>query len=267
MLGGVGCQPDSKHHDPLSLTAILVELLQDSSPDVRRTAALSLGKIGHSAGTQGLVEALSDPDPLVREYSAWALGQIGEEVNTDATIALVSALGDENQSVKNTAAKALGNVGLREPMVPLLVEGLTVGEVQSRRAVVQALMQLEVKEAYAALIASLKDNDPQVRQGAIAALGELGARQALPKFQRSCWMIGTQGFELKQPTASGNLAIRQTWLPFNKLRRKIPLHSSIYGRLGLSRIFLLIPMSQRVKAQGITNQKNEENSGMAIVSV
>ena len=183
MLGGVGCQPDSKHHDPLSLTAILVELLQDSSPDVRRTAALSLGKIGHSAGTQGLVEALSDPDPLVREYSAWALGQIGEEVNTDATIALVSALGDENQSVKNTAAKALGNVGLREPMVPLLVEGLTVGEVQSRRAVVQALMQLEVKEAYAALIASLKDNDPQVRQGAIAALGELGARQALPKFR------------------------------------------------------------------------------------
>lgn len=180
----VGCQPDSKHHDPLSLTATLVELLQDSSPDVRRTAALSLGKIGHSAGTQGLVQALSDSDPLVREYSAWALGQIGEEVNTDAAMALVSALGDEQQSVKNTAAKALGNVGLREPMVPLLVEGLTVGEVQSRRAVVQALMQLEGKDAYAALITALKDADPQVRQGTIAALGELGDRQVLPKFRK-----------------------------------------------------------------------------------
>ncbi len=184
MLGVMGCQPDAKQHDPLSLTATLVALLQDSSPDVRRTAALSLGKIAHSAGTQGLVNALSDPDPLVREYSAWALGQIGEEVNTDAAMALVAALGDEQQSVKNAAAKALGLVGLREPMIPLLVEGLRVGEVQTRRAVVQALMQLEAKEAYSALLVALKDPDPQVRQGAIAALGELGNRQALPTLRK-----------------------------------------------------------------------------------
>lgn len=184
LVGAMGCQPDSSHNDPLSLTATLVELLQDSSPDVRQTAALSLGKIGHSAGTQGLVLALSDSDPLVREYSAWALGQIGEEVNTDAAIALVSALSDEHPKVKDSAAHALGNIGLREPMVPLLVEGLKVGEVQSRRAVVQALMQLEGKEAYSALLTALKDSDPQVRQGAIAALGELGDRQALPKLRK-----------------------------------------------------------------------------------
>ena len=184
LVSSVGCQADSKQNDPLSLTATLVELLQDPSSDVRRTAALSLGKIGHSAGTQGLVKALSDPDPLVREYSAWALGQIGEEVNTDAAIALVSALGDEQQSVKNTAAKALGLVGLREPMIPLLVEGLKVGEVQSRRAVVQALMQMEGKDADSALLTALKDPDSQVRQGAIAALGELGDRRVLPTLRK-----------------------------------------------------------------------------------
>ncbi len=184
VLGAVGCQPEATQHDPLSLTATLVELLKDSSPDVRRTAALSLGKVGHSAGTQGLVNALSDPDALVREYSAWALGQIGEEVNTDAAMALVSALGDEHLTVKNSAAKALGNVGLRQPMIPLLVEGLAVGEVQSRRAVVQALMQLEGKEAYSALLTALKDSDAVVRQGAIAALGELGDREALPSIRK-----------------------------------------------------------------------------------
>jgi len=184
MVSAMGCQPDSKHNDPLSLTATLVELLHDSSPDVRRTAALSLGKIGHSAGTQGLVQALSDSDPLVREYSAWALGQIGEEVNTDAAMALVSALGDEHLTVKDSAAKALGNVGLRQPMIPLLLEGLTVGEVKSRRAVVQALMQLEGKEAYSSLLAALKDSDADVRQGAIAALGELGDRQVLPSLRK-----------------------------------------------------------------------------------
>lgn len=184
LLGTVGCQPEAKQHDPLSITATLVELLRDSSPDIRRTAALSLGKIGHSAGTQGLVNALSDPDTLVREYSAWALGQIGEEINTDAAMALVAALGDEHPTVKASAAKALGNVGLRKPMIPLLLEGLTVGEVKSRRAVVQALMQLEGKESYSALLTALKDSDAEVRQGAIAALGELGDRQVLPSLRK-----------------------------------------------------------------------------------
>ena len=128
----VGCQADSTRNDPLTVTAVLVELLQDPSLDVRRTAALSLGKIGHSAGTQGLAKALSDPDPLVREYSAWALGQIGEEINTDAALAVVSALGDEHPAVKQSAAKALGNIGIRGPMIPLLIEGLKVGEVSRR---------------------------------------------------------------------------------------------------------------------------------------
>ncbi len=181
----VGCQADSTRNDPLTLTAALVELLQDPSPDVRRTAALSLGKIGHSAGTQGLAKALSDPDPLVREYSAWALGQIGEEINMNAALAVVSALGDEHPAVKQSAAKALGNIGIRGPMIPLLIEGLKVGEVQSRRAIVDALMHLEGKDAYPALLAVLDDPDPNVRQGAIAALGELGDRQALPLFRKS----------------------------------------------------------------------------------
>ena len=184
LIGSVfGCQAESTPHDPLTLTAILVEQLHDPSPDVRRTAALSLGKIGHSAGTQGLVKALADPDPIVRQYSAWSLGQIGEAVNTDAAIALVSALGDADMAVKQAAAKALGNIGIRDPIIPLLIEGLKVGEVKSRRAVVEALMQLEGKSAYPVLVDALADPDPSVRQGAIAALGELGDRQALPKFR------------------------------------------------------------------------------------
>lgn len=185
MVSSVGCQADSTRNDPLTLTAALVKLLQDPSPDVRRTAALSLGKIGHSAGTQGLAKALSDHDPLVREYSAWALGQIGEEVNTDAALAVVSALGDPHPAVKKSAAKALGHIGVREPMMPLLLEGLSVGEAPSRRAVVEALMHLEGKNAYSALLEALNDPDPQVRQGAIAALGEIGNQEVRPKLRMS----------------------------------------------------------------------------------
>jgi len=179
-----GCQPEAKRNDPLTLTAVLVEQLQDPSPDIRRTASLSIGKIGHPTGTQGLVQALSDPDRLVRQYSAWALGKIGEEINTNAALALVAALGDEHPDVKKSAAKALGNVGLRKPMIPLLIKGLRGGETQSRRAVVGALMHLEGKLTYSTLITALDDLDPEVRQSAIAALGELGDRKALPKFRK-----------------------------------------------------------------------------------
>jgi HEAT repeat protein len=184
LVGCVSCQAESSHNDPLTLTATLLELLKDPSPDIRRTAALSLGKIGHSAGTEGLIQTLSDSDPLVREYSAWSLGQIGEEVNTDAALALVSALGDPHPAVKHSAAKALGQIGVREPIVPLLLEGLAVGAIESRRAVVDALMHLEEKSSYPALITALKDPDPKVRQGTIAALGELGDRQALPSLRK-----------------------------------------------------------------------------------
>ena len=180
-----GCQPEAKRNDPLTLTAVLVEQLQDPSPDIRRTASLSIGKIGHPTGTQGLVQALSDPDRLVRQYSAWALGKIGEEINTNAALALVAALGDEHPDVKKSAAKALGNVGVRKPMIPLLIEGLRVGETQSRRAITDALIHLECQPAYPALTIALNDPDSEVRQSAVAALGELGDRKVLPKFRKS----------------------------------------------------------------------------------
>ena len=180
-----GCQPEATQNAPLTLTATLVEQLQDPSPDIRRTAALSIGKIGHSAGTLGLVQALSDPDHLVRQYSAWALGEIGEEINTDAALALVSVLEDEHPDVKKSAAKALGNVGIRKPMIPLLIEGLRLGKAQSRRAVADVLIHLESQPVYPALIKALDDPDPEVRQSAVAALGELGNRKALPRFRKS----------------------------------------------------------------------------------
>ncbi len=151
----VSCQAASSVNDPFTVTAHLVELLRDPHPDVRRTAALSLGKIGHSAGVPALVKGLGDPDPVVREYSAWALGQIGEDVNTQAAMALVGAMGDERPAVKRAAAQALGKIGTRQPIIEALIEALAVGELESRRSAVHALAQLEGISAYPALLRAL----------------------------------------------------------------------------------------------------------------
>lgn len=183
LLGGAGCQAEAPVGDPQHVVARLVTLLQDPSQSVRRTAALSLGKIGNAAASAALVEALSDPDPQVREYSAWALGQIGEDVNDGTAVSLAGALGDERYSVKQAAAQALGKIGPRQPVIAILTQALAVGESGSRRAAVEAFAQLEAKSAYPALREALTDPDPAVRQGALAALGELGDRRVLHDFR------------------------------------------------------------------------------------
>ena len=180
---GTGCQVEAPVGDPQNVTSRLVSLLQDPSRDVRRTAALSLGKIGHVAATTALVEALSDPDPQVREYSAWALGQIGEDVNDEAAVSLAGSLSDEQRAVKQAAAQALGKIGPRQPVIAILTQALAVGQSGSRRAAVEALAQLEAKSAYPVLRKALTDPDPAVRQGVLAALGELGDRRVLPDFR------------------------------------------------------------------------------------
>ncbi len=178
-----GCQVEAPVGDPQNVTARLVILLQDPSRDVRRTAALSLGKIAHPAATAALVEALSDPDPHVREYSAWAMGQLGEDVPDEAAVSLAEALGDQRHAVKRAAAQALGKIGLRQPVMAVLTQVLAAGQRGSRRAAVEALAQLDADGAYPALRNALTDPDSTVRQGALAALGELGDRRVLADFR------------------------------------------------------------------------------------
>ena len=162
----------------------LMILLEDPDPDVRRTAALSIGKIAQPATEQALVQALKDPDPLVREYSAWALGQLGEVVDNATAMALVVSLSDKHVGVKMAAAQALGRLGPRQSVIELLNEAILVGKTESRYFAVEALMQLEGTSSYRVLLTALEDSNPGVRQAAVAGLGELGDVKALPALRK-----------------------------------------------------------------------------------
>ena len=176
---------EPRAHDANSLVPVLVELLtQDSNPDTRRTAALSLGKVADSNGIPALTASLKDEDPLVREYSAWALGQMDTELPRSAALALITALGDPSSGVKQNAASALENVVPEEVLVNLLRQVLAVSEISTRRAVVQALSELEIPTSYQVFLDAVKDHDPRVRQIAIAGLGELADSRALIVFRK-----------------------------------------------------------------------------------
>lgn len=83
----------------------LVDALDDPSWDVRRTAALALGRLGDQRATGRLLLALRDnSDPWLRQDAALALGQIGD---LSAMPLLRDALFDDAPRVREAAAEAL----------------------------------------------------------------------------------------------------------------------------------------------------------------
>ena len=86
----------------------LVALLMDPEPQLRRRAALAIGRVRLSEGVRPLISALSDPVMEVRQASAFALGLIGD---VTAAPALVEMLQDPEPMVQGRAAEALGRIG------------------------------------------------------------------------------------------------------------------------------------------------------------
>ena len=179
-----GCVRDGSSDPPDIVVSRLAMLLKDPDADVRRTAALSLGKIALPETAEALIASLTDADPIVRQYSAWALGNLGDTAIDQAGPALVERLGDSSPAVKTAAALALGNLmgtsGGTQAIVELLTEALRNHDTTTRRAAVLALTWLEAPSAYPSLIEALGDRDALVRQGALAALGELADVRTLP---------------------------------------------------------------------------------------
>jgi HEAT repeat protein len=168
--------------EPEIVVPRLISLLQDPQPAIRQTAALSLGKIASAEAVPGLILALRDTDPLVRQYSAWALGNVGEQVKAEAeaSVALLPLLEDPIPAVAESAAQAIGSIGAGPQVIGRMVAILKEGSLQARRAAILGLGLLESPLAYDGFLHALLEDDAQIRQRAIAALGELGERRAVP---------------------------------------------------------------------------------------
>ena len=173
-----GCytSPESAPDEAVSR---LIVLLQDASAEVRRTAALSLGKIGAVQATHHLVAQLHDPDPRVRQYAAWALGNLGEQLSPAAIPDLIMLLSDADPDVARAAAQAIGKSGAAVAVPPLLYALRSDNRV-ARLAAVEALAWLETPAAYPGLVDRLQDAHASIRQASVAALGELGDPRAVP---------------------------------------------------------------------------------------
>lgn len=158
--------------------AILIPLLRDDTPELRRTAAESLGKIGDRSAVPALLPVLKDQTPSVRAAAAQALGRTASPTDTDVVASLIRALQDPADRVKQVAAIAIGDIEPPAAELRAVADLLRASDVQVRRAAVRALLLGETGPFMEALLALLDDPDADVRQGAVAALSLSGDQRA-----------------------------------------------------------------------------------------
>jgi len=158
--------------------ATLLDRLENGSPRQQAAAADALA-YAHKADAKSLLHALRSEDPLVRQSAAEALGRLGLR---QAVPRFVTLLTDESPWVRRAAARALGHIGDRST-VGLLTQRLSDGSPWVRSSATYALGAMRVQEAAPALIIMLEDPDPQVRRNAAWALGRIRDPAALPKLR------------------------------------------------------------------------------------
>ena len=177
------CIVSTDHQEPTPEQVIprLTAVLKDPNPELRRTAAQSLGKLARKETVPALRTALRDPDAGVRRHAAWALGMIGEDALGPEPSPLAALLFDADPAVRETAATALGLTGDTQVGIELLLEQLAEPgtPADSKRWAAAAFGGMEARSAVTGLTRLLADPDARVRRWAVAALGEIADEQAV----------------------------------------------------------------------------------------
>jgi HEAT repeat protein len=165
-----------------AVPALLQALMNEEEDSGRRQAASdALAAIGSEA-VPALVQAMTEGDERVRNAAARALKDIGPQA-VDAIPALIQALGDQDDDVGLAAASALGDVG--PEAIPMLIEALGDRNAQARRGAILALGWIgpEAKEAAPLIVQALEEESEWlVRSSAAYALGSMqpDAGEAVP---------------------------------------------------------------------------------------
>ena len=159
---------------------IFSDLVSDPEPDVRYEAVKGFADLREDGGVGArlVVPLLRDLDPRIRRAAADALGTMDPVAISEMVPELVSALADPDDSVSWAVVQALRNAG--QGAVPELEVVLEYGDPLLLPGVLAAVIELGPAAASTApqLAPHLGSADPKIRALAAEALGSVGARDA-----------------------------------------------------------------------------------------
>jgi HEAT repeat protein len=155
------------------LAGVMLRLDQPSS--LRAAAALALGLIGDRIAVGALAEALKDPAPEVRFSAALSLGKLpadGVVTRLERTLRF-----DPVWQPRYAAAIALGRT--RKAFAAGILEEALINDPawQVRQQAARSLQDLGTAHAADALASALNDAEPSVRAAAGAGLAEIGGAE------------------------------------------------------------------------------------------
>lgn len=169
---------------------VLIPLLNDKSPFVRRETAFALGRVGSTQATAPLIKLLQkDGDGGVRAAVAVALGDIGDPRAISALTAVLKKHRSANEFIVSASAHAVGQIAqklrfgttnsltpssfLPEKYLPFTIETAAESPMLAFQMPVQLLITL---------LSDVRQSQ-DVRREAAFALGSIGAPEAIPILQ------------------------------------------------------------------------------------
>lgn len=179
--------------DREKLVEPLIQALADSYEPIRAEAARWLGQIRDRRAVEPLSQLMAnDSAEKVRGRAAYALAFIDSELEALRATgavgldALLSALKDNERSVRLRAIWALGELKVNQAVRPLLAVLEGSGNYQEKRKAAEALGQIGDRSAVDALLLALQfDLHEGVRSSAAEALGMLNDARVLNSLTRS----------------------------------------------------------------------------------
>ena len=187
---GTGVLRDAPALKPGEDVESLLSTLAVPDTRVRKAAIASLGRSRDERALEPLISLMGDENRTIREASAQALGSLGDLAVTP----LIGSLGDGDWHIRMGSAIALRIIGDPKGVEPLI--GATTDENRFvRREAVKSLGRIGDIRATERLIAALDDMDIGVRIRAAAALGKLADPKAIDPLTHA---LSDQNSELQE---------------------------------------------------------------------
>ncbi len=154
----------------------VIEMSNSSLPPTREAAMEALGGIHNPKAVERLLQAITDENAGVRLAVVRALG---ESASSKAILPLIRLLREEQSTLKGQAAAALAKIGT-PAVTELIAIVMARGEAPATRSLAMAALgEIGAKEAVAPLIDCLNTDASGGRGDAIEALGKIGDPRAI----------------------------------------------------------------------------------------
>jgi bilin biosynthesis protein len=168
----------AKIADPAAVENLVSALIEDHDTGVRAAAAAALSRL-EDVAVPGLVSVLASPtcDEAQKGQAAWALSQVGPS----SLIILVPSLQHPDVDVRCAVLRSIAKIVQGEPdptIVTCLEESLS-----DAFEAIRALADLKQQRSVQSIALGVQDQDPDVRQAAVIALGRFRNAEALPSLK------------------------------------------------------------------------------------